>query len=179
MLSQDFGCGETVVSTLTLELHDLIAVDILDDIEDTVIICASAGCIPLEVTGAETYSWFPDTLFNDDTLSMPIICAQESQWIYVEGALGICTDLDSVYVNVIDVEVAIQPDVDNIEICQGETLEVTALNNVNDQNLNWTSFFTNFTDPSNPTQIIDDALGIGFRNQFRSLLKLEDVLPQM
>ena len=164
LLSQDFGCGETVVSNLTIELFDLLTVDILDDLNDTLILCAAEGCIPIEATGAQTYSWFPDTLFNDDTLSMPIICTLESQWIYVEGALGACTDIDSVYINVIDLEVNIIPDVDNIEVCEGTPLTLTATNNVADQNIQWTSFTTDFADPSNPIQTLNNEAGFGFEN---------------
>ena len=163
-LVRDFGCGALVVSTIILEIHDNIVVEVVNAEQDTIILCASAGCIPLEVTGAQTYSWSPDTLFNDPTSGMPIICTQTSQWVYVQGELGVCNDVDSVYINVIDIEVSIVPDVDNIEICEGESLTVLAQNNVNNQNLQWSTIFNSLPNPTNPEQEIIDDFGIGFES---------------
>ncbi len=161
-LVRDFGCGELVVSSITLQILDNLQVEILDDIQDTTVLCASAGCIPLEVTGAQNFMWSPDSLFNDPTSPNPTVCTQTSQWVYVEGTLGNCTDIDSTYIEVIDVEINIVPDEANVILCAGENYTVFAENNVNDQNLEWTSFFNDFTDPSNPEQEIVYQPGISF-----------------
>lgn len=163
-LVRDFGCGATTVSTITIQIQDQLVVDVVSALQDTAIICASAGCILLEANGAQEYNWFPADLFDDPTSTTPTICTDSSQWVYVEGVLGICSDLDSVYINVIDVEVNIIPDVDNIEVCGGETVMLTASNNVNDQNLTWTTFFDVLADPTAPVQEIEDELGIGFES---------------
>lgn len=162
-LVRDFGCGSIVVSTIIIEIFDNVNVEILETI-DTAIICATAGCIPLEVSGADTYSWMPDSLFNDPTAAETIVCTQTSQWITVEGTLGGCTDIDSIYLNVIDLELNILPDVDALQICAGETVTLFAENNVNDAGLNWTSFSV-LDDPSNPEQVIvDPGFGVDFLN---------------
>ncbi|MEO1260735.1 MAG: choice-of-anchor L domain-containing protein [Bacteroidota bacterium] len=163
-LSQDFGCGEMIISSFSFEVVDLLTVDILDDLNDTLILCATEGCIPLEATGAQSYSWFPDTLFNDDTLAMPTLCTQQSQWVFVEGTLGSCTDIDSVYIDVVNIEVNIFPDEDNLVICEGTPLELTALNNVNDQGILWTSPDVDFADPTNPVQILNNEEGDDFES---------------
>ena len=161
-LVRDFGCGQTIVSTVVIDLHDNLVVNVLSEVQDTAILCADAGCIPLEVTGAQEYAWSPDTLFDDPTSLMPIICTDSSQWVYVQGTLGICEDFDSIYINVIDIELNISPDVDNVNLCAGDSVVLLAENNVNDQNLTWTSFFSTFDDPSNPEQVIVDEQGFGF-----------------
>ena len=163
-LARDFGCGQTIVSTVVVELHDLLVVDVLNDIQDTTILCVDNGSIQLEVTGAQEYQWLPDTLFDDPTSSMPIISTDSSQWVYVIGSLGVCDDIDSIYINAIDVEVNILPDVDNIDLCEGDSVVLIANNNVNDQNIVWNSFFNNFNDPSAPIQVITNESGFNFDN---------------
>lgn len=163
-LIRDFGCGQLVVSTIILEIHDNLTVEVLNVEQDTAILCASVDCISLEVTGAQEYAWSPDSLFDDASSAIPMICTDVSQWIYVQGTLGLCNDIDSIFINVIDVEVNILPNVANIDLCEGETLTVLAENNVNNENLQWNSFFTNFTDPTNPEQVISDQSGIGFES---------------
>ncbi len=163
-LVRDFGCGSVVVSSISILIFDNVNVEILDNALDTAIICATAGCIPLEVGGAHTYSWQADTLFSDPTIANPIVCTTTSQWVTVEGTLGICHDIDSIYLNVIDLELDILPDETAIQVCSGETVTLLAQNNANDVGITWSSFSA-LPDPSNPLQVISDpGFGVDFLN---------------
>jgi gliding motility-associated-like protein len=151
-LVRDFGCGATVLATLEIDLQDNLQVQIFEDQLDTVLVCEGAG-VQLNANGATDYFWQPPGIFSNPTISNPIATPATSQWVMVTGTLGICTDVDSVYLVLIDPEVNIVPE-GIINICETDTVVLTATNNVNNSNLQWTSFFIPIPDPSNPVQTI-------------------------
>lgn len=151
-LVRDFGCGATVLATLTIDLKDKLDVQIFEDELDTVLVCEGSGA-QLQANGAPDYFWQPPGIFSDPDISNPTVTPATSQWVTVTGTLGVCTDVDSVYLQIINPEVNIFPEGD-ISICEGDSVTLTSINNVNNSNLEWSTFFTNFPDPSNPTQVV-------------------------
>lgn len=152
-LIQDFGCGEVVLATLTIDLHDQLEVQIFNNDFDTVLLCVD-GCLQLVASGAQDYFWQPPGLFDDPGIANPVVCPDTSQWIKVTGSLGICTDVDSLFLQIIDPQVLILPDTSIITICETDSITLTAVNNTGDEGLTWSSFFISFDDPHNPVQTI-------------------------
>ncbi|MCU0348311.1 MAG: choice-of-anchor L domain-containing protein, partial [Saprospiraceae bacterium] len=148
-LVRDFGCGATVLATLEIELHDNLVVEILENEMDTVLVCGDNGA-QLSVSGGQTYFWQPPGIFSDPNISNPIVSPDSSMWVSVTGSLGICTDADSIYLNVINPEINIIPEGDLLTICENDSIVLTAVNNVGNSNLEWSSFFIPIPDPSNP-----------------------------
>ncbi|MFQ5446121.1 MAG: choice-of-anchor L domain-containing protein [Saprospiraceae bacterium] len=151
-LTRDFGCGEVVLATLIIEIHDNLLVQIFDDAIDTVLVC-QGSCVQMDVTGAADYFWQPPGLFDDPQIPNPTACPDTSRWVAVTGTLGICTDMDSVFLQLIDPQVNILPG-DFLTICEGDSITITAENNVDDSNLLWQTFFLTLPDPTNPVQTI-------------------------
>ncbi|MCF8248078.1 MAG: choice-of-anchor L domain-containing protein [Saprospiraceae bacterium] len=151
-LVRDFGCGATILATLEIELQDNLDVQIFEDQLDTVLVCEGNGA-QMSVVGAADYFWQPPGIFSDPNISNPIVTPTTSQWVMVTGTLGLCVDVDSVYLNLISPEVNIFPE-GIINICETDSITLTATNNVNNSNLLWTTFFFPLTDPNNPVQTI-------------------------
>jgi len=135
-LTNDFGCGEVVYLTLEIELRDQLVVEIAAG-QDTVLVCEN-GSIVLTADGAATYFWTPPGLFSDPSSPNPTLTPQVSGWVSVVGNVGpICTDTDSVYVQIIAPVIEVTA-LDPVVICQGDNVRLNAANNVNNQNLKWT-----------------------------------------
>jgi gliding motility-associated-like protein len=134
-LSNDFGCGEVVYTELTIELQDEIFVDI-ESGRDTVTICADSTRV-LMVEGATTYFWSPPSLFDEPTSSMPTVSVDSSQWVFVEGAAGVCSDADSIFLLLVDPFVEIEP-LDPTAICEGDSVRLQVNNNLGLTTVEWT-----------------------------------------
>lgn len=137
-LTNNFGCGVVELTTLEIDLLDQPVVEINAGL-DTILVCQDS-CAFLTATGAATFFWTPPGLFNDDTSPTPIACPTTSQWITVSGSIGAlagCSDVDSVFLQIIDPTMMIETD-DVTDICEGDSVRLTAVNNVNNLNLSWT-----------------------------------------
>ena len=133
-LSNDFGCGDVTFEALEVELRDVLAVDILTG-QDTVLVCQDSSVV-LNVDGASTYFWTPVTVFEDPSSPTPLVTTDESLWVFVEGNVGPCSDIDSIFIQLIDPEIEIST-TDPTEICQGDSIQLVVTNNVNDAGLQW------------------------------------------
>jgi gliding motility-associated-like protein len=133
-LTNDFGCGEIVYTELTIELRDEINIDILSP-EDTLAVCADSSRL-VEVTGATTFFWSPVDVFNEPTSSAPFISTDSSQWVFVQGNTGPCSDTDSIFLEVIDPQIEITAQ-DPTAICEGDSVRLQVANNLMDNNLQW------------------------------------------
>ncbi len=155
-LVRDFGCGAVVLATLIIEIHDQLDVQIFEDQLDTVLVCGGT-CTQLTASGAATYFWQPPGLFSDPGISNPTACPDSSRMVFVTGTLGICSDIDSIWLEVITPEVEIMPG-GPVTMCQTDTLVLTAVNNVNNASLQWFGFIIPpIADPNNPVQTIIPA----------------------
>ncbi len=137
-LTTNFGCGDVQVSEVTVNLADAPIVDIFAGL-DTAFVCNNE-CIMLEVNGAVDYFWEPDSILNDPFSASPEACPSISQFIYVTGqvsALPGCSDTDTIWLEVVDPQVDIVP-LGDINFCQGSSVDLQAVNNVNNTNLEWT-----------------------------------------
>ena len=148
MLTNDFGCGIVDLATITIEIYDQLDVQIFAG-EDTSYICAG-NTLQMEVTGASNYIWSPAPVFITDTdIPNPIAQPVTSQNVFVVGFLGVCSAVDTIYLNVVDPEVSIDT-IGTTGLCQGESVSLLANNNVGDTNFMWTTS-DNTIDPTDPT----------------------------
>ena len=135
-LTNNFGCGTVVFSTVVINLEDALEVEIFAG-EDTVFVCQN-GCAGLVAEGAQNYVWSPASAGFDDNFSQtPEICPSESQFINVLGTLGVCSDRDTIWIQIIDPELEIVP-LGITDFCQGDSVMLQASNNVGNSNLQWT-----------------------------------------
>ncbi|TXB62701.1 choice-of-anchor L domain-containing protein [Phaeodactylibacter luteus] len=149
VLSNDFGCGEVVYTTLVVEIRDEISVNI-DIPQDTALVCADSSLV-LSVNGASSYFWSPVSVFDEPTGASPSASPQMSQWVYVEGIVGPCVANDSIFLQLVDPNIAATP-VDTVFICQGDQVQLSSTNNVGDQNLQWAPAI-GLNDPNAPNPI--------------------------
>ena len=135
-LTNNFGCGEIVYFERVIDLEDNPVVEI--NLNDTAFVCLNGG-ISLEVTGATSYFWTPVSVFPNSNPSSPTPFAEPTVdgWLNVIGQVGICTDEDSIYLQIIDPQISINP-LTPTDICEGTSISLQAVNNVNNQGLVWT-----------------------------------------
>ncbi|MBI5916058.1 MAG: choice-of-anchor L domain-containing protein [Bacteroidetes bacterium] len=135
VLKQDFGCGEVIVSSLTIDLTDALQVSIAPA-EDTIFVCQGVNTVQLSASGAVGYSWSPPGIFNNPASASPTATIGSSQVVTVTGTYGTCTATDAVFLQLIAPQIdiiAIGP----TQICQGDSVLLNAFNNVNDAGLAW------------------------------------------
>lgn len=134
-LINNFGCGEVTYTSLTIELRDQLDVQISES-SDTIRQCRDS-ILSLQVEGAADYFWTPAGLFEDPEADEQALVLQSSGWIQVEGKVGdFCVDYDSVYVDLVNLNLEIEA-LDPTAICQGESVRLQALNNVDNESLRW------------------------------------------
>jgi len=149
-LTNDFGCGEVVYTTLTIELHDELVVNIIPN-ADTAFVCQGATA-QLGVEGAATYFWSPVNIFDAPLSPTPVASPTTSIWVRVEGNVGICFDTDSIYLQLIDPVISVSA-LDPQAICQGDSVRLSVTDNVNHTNLVWTPA-TGINDPGSPGPVV-------------------------
>ena len=145
-LTGDYGCGTVVFSEIEIEIKDQLEVNILPD-QDTVFVCDGIFTVNLEVTGASSYSWSPPNVFNDPNSSNPTAMIATDQLVTVTGTTGNCTETDEVFLQIVSPSIDIQPD-GPLQICEGETVPLNAINNVSDVGLTWSPTL-GLSDPQN------------------------------
>jgi gliding motility-associated-like protein len=133
-LTNDFGCGVVDLAQIVIELYDDLNVEIFAG-ADTAVVC-SGGSIQMEVSGAQSYFWSPTSIFDDQFSETPIATPANDITVFVVGQLGLCLDVDSVFLDVVDPEVTIITS-DPTGICQGDSVTLTAVNNVFGAGLQW------------------------------------------
>ncbi|MCB0652873.1 MAG: choice-of-anchor L domain-containing protein [Saprospiraceae bacterium] len=154
-LTSDFGCGLIELTSVAVELHDALSVNIIPG-QDTTFVCQGSNA-SLGVTGAATYFWTPVAVFSDAQSENPTVTPTQSMWVNVVGNVGICSAEDSIYLQIIDPEIQINA-LDPVAICQGDNVTLEVADNVNHTGLFWT-----------PTNNIDDPNG--------SLVTVDPLVP--
>lgn len=134
-LVQDFGCGEVAMASLTIELADALNVQILPD-QDTVFVCEGINTTQLQATGATGYSWSPAGIFDNPNSANPTATINSNILVTLSGTLGSCTETDEIFLQLISPEVNITAN-GSMNLCQGESVTLSANNNVNDAGLTW------------------------------------------
>lgn len=150
-LRANFGCGDIVLSETEILLEDALNIEIFA-IEDTTFVCTDS-CVTLQVSGAPNYVWSPASVFDVANIANPTICPTESQQVFVVGFLGNCTATDDVWIEVVDPNLAIETE-DELGICQGDEVTLTAVNNVGGSNLTWDLDDGTSIDPATETIVI-------------------------
>lgn len=147
-LITNFGCGDVVFSQTTIEIEDELTVNIAPSL-DTVFVCDGIFTADLAATGAATYEWTPNGVFDDPTAANPTATVANDQTVTVTGSLGTCSATDEVFLQIVSPQVNI--DQASTEICEGESFQITSTNNVGDEGLSWEPAFglddPNSTDP--------------------------------
>ena len=136
-LSADFGCGEVSVDDVIIQIKDQLEV-FADIAADTLQVCKNEG-IRLHASGAAGYQWTPTDIMDDPNIADPSALPAVSGWAVVTGTAGTCTDKDSVYLEVHDLQVSAIAS-DN-EICLGQTIQLNALPNVLNPTYTWSPDF--------------------------------------
>jgi gliding motility-associated-like protein len=132
-LSNDFGCGAVVLKTLNVEIKDNVEVNVTGG--DTLQVCAGTT-LTLMAKGATTYFWAPPSAVSNPFIANPNITPTQDIWLEVTGTVLNCVDKDSVFIDIINVELdAIA--LANANICLGASVPLQAVNNVNGEGLSW------------------------------------------
>lgn len=155
-LSNDFGCGIVELEDIVITILDQPLVEINLG-ADTALVCLadSSNSITLSATGATQFTWTPSNIFEDNNEQTVVATPTEDGYIYVTGQLGAlsaCVAEDSIYLQRIDPQLTITTD-GPTGICRGDTIQLSAINNVDGQSLTWTPD----DDLSNPNGAVTDA----------------------
>ena len=140
-LSNDFGCGLIDLEDINITILEQPLVEINLG-ADTALVCLadSSNSITLSATGATDFTWTPSNIFDDNNNATVSATPTEDGYVYVTGQLGSlssCVAEDSIYLQRIDPQLTIETD-GPTGICRGDTIQLSAVNNVNDQSLLWT-----------------------------------------
>ena len=146
-LTNNFGCGTVVYVTLEIQITDNVTVDILGG--DTLFVCPGAT-LQLQAVGATDYFWQPPGAVSNPFVANPTITPTEDVALRVIGSVGICVDTATAFVRIIDPMVTLSAD--DTEICLGESVQLTAVDNVGGSGLTW-SPVTGLDDPGSLTPI--------------------------
>jgi len=155
-LSNDFGCGIVELEDIEITILDQPLVEINLG-ADTALVCLadSSNSVTLSATGATEFIWTPSDVFEDNNDQIVVATPLEDGYVYVTGQLGslsTCLAEDSIYLQRIDPQLTIETD-GSTGICRGDTVQLTANNNVDDLNLTWTPN----NNLSNPNGAVTDA----------------------
>ena len=153
-LTANFGCGEVIFTTLVIEITDELEVEINTGI-DTAFVC-QGGSVQLFADGAQDYFWAPPAIFNNPALAAPIATPTNSLDVFVVGSLGVCQDIDTINLQIVDPGVEIFP-LTPTNICLGDSVVLSAVNNVGNAGLNWTPP-TNISDPEAPVVVVSPTV---------------------
>lgn len=132
-LIKDYGCGEHALSELVIEIKDQIKVEI-DVAQDTLVVCQGEE-INLQAIGGDQYSW-TSSIIDTMTTSSISFNPLQSAWVYVQGNVGRCADLDSVYVDLRDISLQIT-DADTLLVCPGGSVKINVSSNPSDLSTSW------------------------------------------
>ncbi len=152
-LSNDFGCGIVELEDIVITIIDQPLVEINLG-ADTALVCLadSSNSVTLTATGATEFVWTPSDIFDDNNEQTVVATPTEDGYVYVTGQLGAlssCIAEDSIYIQRIDPQLTIEVD-GSTGICRGDTVQLTAANNVDDLNLSWTPT-NDLSDPNSST----------------------------
>lgn len=147
----DFGCGATIVSSLTIPLRDRLEVNINAG-RDTVVYCVGEG-IGLIADGAATYSWAPAEIFDNPFEATVFATPTGSTTVQVVGALGNCTDTAFVLLQEVDPIINILNG-DSLSLCRGDTIQLLQTNNLEDSNITWSPTFGIVNGANTPNPLI-------------------------
>ena len=119
-LSNDFGCGEVELTTISVDLLDELNVEI-ETPQDTIFVCDMTS-LQVEATGAVDYTWTPGDLFDNPNISNPTMTTIQEGWVEVLGEAGGCSDKDSIYI----VPVTVEATPNEAFLCEGESVDLSA-----------------------------------------------------
>ncbi|MBK8554852.1 MAG: choice-of-anchor L domain-containing protein [Lewinellaceae bacterium] len=146
-ISNNFGCGTVVYKTITVNIEDNVQVSVNAG-SDTIFVCAGST-LQLDAQGAVNYFWAPPGAVSNPFIGNPTISPANDIWLSVTGTVASCTDVDSVFIKIIDPQISVSAGADT-SICLGTSVPLIAANNVNNSGLVWTPA-AGLDDPSSPT----------------------------
>jgi len=130
----DFGCGEFDFATFVITIEDAPNFSAANG-QDNLFVCEGES-IQLTSMGAVSYSWSPSGTLDNANIANPIATPAVNTVYTVTGTLGSCILTDDVTVEVIDPTININAN-STTDLCEGETVMLTANNNVNNAGLSW------------------------------------------
>lgn len=111
------GCVLTQMVTVNVELNSP-----QPNMPDQLTVCENAS-VDITVSGAQNYSWSPNINISNTNTNSVTITASQSMYYYCEFSNACATEIDSVYIDV--VEASIFAGNDTI-LCPGESAEIWA-----------------------------------------------------
>lgn len=155
-LTNDFGCGVVDLENIEITILDQPLVEINLG-ADTALVCLadSSSSVTLTATGASEFIWTPSNIFDDNNEQTVVATPTEDGYVFVTGQLGAlssCVAEDSIFLQLIDPQITIETD-GPTGICRGDTVQLTAVNNVDGLGISWTPS----DDLSNPNEVVTDA----------------------
>ena len=147
-LTNDFGCGPVTYKSIVIEIKDNVEVNVIGG--DTLFVC-QGGTLQLQAEGAIDYLWQPTAAVSNPFLPNPTITPTANIWLQVTGTLGTCVDVDSVFIAIVNPAIDITT-VGPIGICQGTSVQLASINNVNNTGLSWSPSI-GLSDPNSPNPV--------------------------
>lgn len=148
-LVTNLGCGDVVFSSTTIEIEDELKVEISPE-QDTIFVCDGIFTADLVASGAASYEWTPNAVFDNPNNASTTATISNDQTVTVTGTLGTCSDTDEVFLQIVSPQINI--DQTSTTICEGEPFQLTSTNNVGDEGLVW-SPAAGLDDPNSPNPI--------------------------
>ena len=134
-LIRDYGCGAIEIATVTLEVKDSPEVNIFPN-QDTIFVCQGVNTAQLQATGAVSYTWAPAGIFDNPFSDNPVATINASQPVTVTGLVGACPATDVIFLQLVSPQVDIVAN-GITQLCQGDSVQLTATNNVSNSGLTW------------------------------------------
>ena len=152
IVTSDFGCSST--ETIDFTIYDLPSVNLSIDDTD---ICLGESLEVNANSGYNNYEWTPSSISGNSDVYFPTSSSEDMISLTVTGEGG-CTSSDSLAIVVYDLPI-VNLDVDNSEICIGESISLNT--NAGYINYNWSpSSISSNADMYTPTSLIDNQISV-------------------
>jgi gliding motility-associated-like protein len=152
IVTSDFGCSSS--ETIDFTIYDLPSVNLSIDDTD---ICMGESLVVSANSGYNNYAWTPSIISGNTDVYFPTSSSEDMISLTITGDGG-CTSSDSLAIQVFDLPI-VNLDVDNSEICIGETISLNT--NSGYINYDWlpSSIFSN-SDTYTPTSLLDNQISV-------------------
>lgn len=144
-LINDTECGSISIAELDVNIQDKVDIKIESE-QDTIPVCENA-IFELQASGGNNYQWSPLSDLSDPFIANPILNGINEGWLKVRGSVGNlasenCVDYDSVYIDIINPTVAIDP-IAKSNYCTGESIELSGSSNITAGEFEWSTSLGN------------------------------------
>ncbi len=152
IVTSEFGCSST--ETINFTIYDLPSINLSIDDTD---ICMGESLVVSANSGYNNYSWTPSSISGNTDVYFPTSSSVDMISLTITGDGG-CTSSDSLAIQVFDLPI-VNLDVDNTEICIGETISLNTTSGY--INYDWLpSSISSNSDTYTPTSLLDNQISV-------------------